>query len=252
MARKKTQSTGGPSRAYLISFGDTMTALLAFFIVLNSLAKEQTGANLYSGTGSFVRALSGLGLPGMLGKRAERVTQLDYVSPFYTVDDPESRTREGPPKGPDDEDNGVRVIDREREEFERFVFEMEHLYSVDSLPKAKGQIVFDSFDGFPSAPPLLTEDRRTLCGEVLPLLRNEQYRVELIVWATTPSDSAWTRAANQAGSLRHELVTLARLSPEQQKRLTCVAKPWPFSNAKRPTMSIVVIKAGLTRNRAIR
>jgi len=249
MARKRKPPSDGPSRAYLISFGDTMTALLAFFIVLNSLAKEQTGAALHSGTGSFVRALSGLGLPGMLGKRAEHVTQMDHMSPFYTVDDPESRTREGTSKGPDDEDNGVRVIDREEEEFERFVFEMEHLYSVDSLPKAKGQIVFDSFDSFPTAPPLLTQDRRTLCGEVLPLLRNEQYRVEMVVWATTPSVTAWTRAANQAGSLRRELVTLARLSPEQQKRLTCVAKPWPFSDTKRPVMSIVVIKAELARER---
>jgi len=228
-----------------------MTALLAFFIVLNSLAKEQTGANLYSGTGSFVRAISGLGLPGMLGKRAERVTQLDHVSPFYAVDDPESRTREGPWKGPDDEDNGIRVIDREQEEFERFIFEMEHLYSVDSLPKATGQIVFDSFDSFPTAPPFLTEDRRTLCGEVIPLLRNERYRVELIVWATTPSDTAWTRAARQAGSFRKELVALARLSMEQQKRLTCLAKPWPFKGAKRPAMSIVVIKSDLTGARLI-
>jgi len=226
-----------------------MTALLAFFIVLNSLAEEQTGANLYSGTGSFVRALAGLGLPGMLGEQAERVTQLDHVSPYYTVDDPENRTREGSPKGPDDEDNGVRVIDREKEEFERFVFEMEHLYHVDSFPKANGQIVFDSFESFPATPPLLTQDKRTLCGEVLPLLRNDQYRVEVIVWATTPSVTAWTRAANQAGSLRRELANGARLSKEQQNRLTCVAKPWPFSNAKRPAMSVVVIKADISRKR---
>lgn len=229
-----------------------MTALLAFFIVLNSLAEEQTGANLYRGTGSFVKALSGLGLPGMLGKRAEQVAQFDYISPHYTVDDPENRTRETQPKGPDDEDNGVRVIDREKEEFERFIFEMEHLYRVDSIPKARGQVVFDSFDHLPSEPPLLTGDRRTLCGEVLPLLRNKQYRVELVVWATTPSATAWTRAADQAGSLRKELVTLARLSKEQQKQLTCVAKPWPFSDAKRPAMSIIVIKADLSTERVVR
>jgi len=242
MARKKKPPPDGPSRAYLISFGDTMTALLAFFIVLNSLAKEQTGANLHSGSGSFVRALSGLGMPGMLGKRAERVNQMDHISPFYTVDDPEGRAREGSPKGPDDEDNGVRVIDREQEDFERFVFEMERLYSVESFPKAKGQIVFDSFDRFPTEPPFLTQERRTLCGEVLPLLRSDQYRVDLTVWATTPSVTAWTRAANQAGSLRRELVTVARLSEKQQSRLTCVAKTWPFRDEKRPVMSIVVIK----------
>ena len=51
MARKK-KLPEPPSKAYLISFGDTMTALLAFFIVLNSLAQEQTGAKLHAGTGS--------------------------------------------------------------------------------------------------------------------------------------------------------------------------------------------------------
>ena len=50
MARKK-EPDKGPSQAYLISFGDTMTTLLAFFIVLCSMAEDQTGANLYSGNG---------------------------------------------------------------------------------------------------------------------------------------------------------------------------------------------------------
>ena len=65
MARKKKPQSDGPSQAYLISFGDTMTALLAFFIVMNSLAEEQTGAKLYSGTGSFIRAVRTMGMPGM-------------------------------------------------------------------------------------------------------------------------------------------------------------------------------------------
>ena len=52
MARKQKAPGAGPNMAYLMSFGDTMTTLLAFFIVLNSLAKEQTGAKLYAGTGS--------------------------------------------------------------------------------------------------------------------------------------------------------------------------------------------------------
>ncbi|MCP4857370.1 MAG: hypothetical protein GY903_23045, partial [Fuerstiella sp.] len=47
----------GPNQSYLISFGDTMTALLAFFIILNTLAEEQTGANLHAGTGSFMESV---------------------------------------------------------------------------------------------------------------------------------------------------------------------------------------------------
>ena len=64
MAKKKKAPPSGPSKAYLVSFGDTMTALLAFFIVINSLAQEQTGANLYSGTGSFVSAIGAIGFAG--------------------------------------------------------------------------------------------------------------------------------------------------------------------------------------------
>ena len=40
MARCKENCPSGPNNAYLISFGDTMTALLAFFIVLNSLVSS--------------------------------------------------------------------------------------------------------------------------------------------------------------------------------------------------------------------
>ena len=63
MPRKKTPISK-PSKAYLISFGDTMTALLAFFIVLNAFAKEQTGANMYAGTGSFMSAKRTIALSG--------------------------------------------------------------------------------------------------------------------------------------------------------------------------------------------
>jgi hypothetical protein len=54
----------GPNNSYLISFGDTMTALLAFFIILNTLAEEQTGANLHAGTGSFMDTVDKFGLAG--------------------------------------------------------------------------------------------------------------------------------------------------------------------------------------------
>ena len=72
MVKKKKTPPAAPSKAYLISFGDTMTALLAFFIVINSLAREQTGANLYTGTGSFVNAMNASGLPGRFETKGSR------------------------------------------------------------------------------------------------------------------------------------------------------------------------------------
>ena len=63
---RKRKPSSKPSKSYMISFGDTMTAMLAFFIVLNTLAKEQTGADLHTGTGSFIAAVNSMGLPGMM------------------------------------------------------------------------------------------------------------------------------------------------------------------------------------------
>ena len=86
MSGRKKRESSAPSKAYLVSFGDTMTALLAFFIVLNSLAKEQTGANMHSGTGSFVNAFSSTGLPGHLsGSRSSDVIQQEAQKPIYAI-----------------------------------------------------------------------------------------------------------------------------------------------------------------------
>jgi hypothetical protein len=90
MARKQKAPGAGPNMAYLMSFGDTMTTLLAFFIVLNSLAKEQTGAKLYAGTGSFVSAVSSFGMPGSApGDNSRHVIKIEEPVPTYVVPDPE-------------------------------------------------------------------------------------------------------------------------------------------------------------------
>ena len=94
MSRKKKAPPAPPSKAYLVSFGDTMTALLAFFIVLNSFAKDQTGANMHSGTGSFVNAVSSIGLPGVSpGNRSHLVVEKKAAAPIYAVSDPDKDRR---------------------------------------------------------------------------------------------------------------------------------------------------------------
>ena len=86
MSRKQKPPPSKPSKAYLVSFGDTMTALLAFFIVLNSFAKDQTGANMHSGTGSFVNAMSTSGLPGHYpGDRSDLVSPLFCCVQFNAI-----------------------------------------------------------------------------------------------------------------------------------------------------------------------
>jgi chemotaxis protein MotB len=57
--------------AWMVSFGDMMTLILTFFILLVSLSKEQSDGLMAKGVGSFVVALRSFGLPGILDDSAE-------------------------------------------------------------------------------------------------------------------------------------------------------------------------------------
>ncbi len=242
MALKQKPDDPPPSKAYLVSFGDTMTALLAFFIVLLSLADDQTGMNLHTGTGSFVKALDGIGLPGAFrSETTARAIQRHDVSPLYLADDPENREPESNAMGPDEE-NDLRVIDREEELYQRFLNELERLNRVERLPETDGEVNFDLFNRLNSEAPYLMEVHREALIRVLPTLRQPMYRVDIIVWATMPSTAAWTRAAKQAAAIAKEVTRWARLSEPQQERLRTMAKSWRYQNAKRPVITIVVRK----------
>lgn len=240
MARKKSQPSFGPNQAYIVSFGDMMTALLAFFIVLCSLAEEQTGANLHAGTGSFVRALDGFGLPGAFSKdTSSRAVSLSHAGPLYVVSEP-GQEPDKESKGPDETDNGLRVIDREQEEMQRFVNEMNRLAQVKKLPTNQGEVSFDFFNALSTSEPLLPKSFDSVMVQLVPLLNNPAYRIDLVVWATTPSRSAWTRAARQAARITREIEAKAGHSTGQQTGLRGVGKPWLYSDVKRPVFSIVV------------
>ena len=239
MARKKKPPAQGASKAYLVSFGDTMTALLAFFIVLNSLATEQTGANLHSGTGSFMSAIKSAGLQGILSqKRSELVTQLSTTAPQYQVPPYDEQDPERHATGPDEVDSKRRSIEREREEFEVFMRDIDKSFAVAALPTAQGEVAFDVFERVANKPPYLPDAAEKLLPQVLPLLSNERYRVKVVVWATTPSVTAWTRATKQASALVKELA--GRLPADQHSRLQGIGQPWGSSQDKRPTMSFLV------------
>ena len=251
MAKREKPESSGPSQMYLISFSGMMTALLAFFIVLNSLATDQTGANLHSGTGSFLEALQFFGAPGLFGRDlSRRSIQLQESSPLYVVGDPENgdpqSTSSG--SGPDPEGNDIRVIDREREQFTRFMNELEHLSAVASEAKTQGQVVFDFFNRLNTDSPHLSKAYRGAISQLLPLLRQDKYRVEIVVWATTPGNSAWTRATRMSASVRREIVETAKLGVQESQRIIAVGKPWLFKDVKRPVLTILVQKKESSRD----
>lgn len=238
MAREKKPEDPGPSKLYLLSFGDTMTTLLAFFIVLCSMATEQTGANSYSGTGSFVNSLGGGGGAGIHAKKlSSRAVQMSDTNPLYPVptDDPDAKGKSGP-----DEDNELRSINREKEELQRFLNEMDRLAKVEKQPNSDGEVVFDLFERLNKEPPYFNPTYNAALSQVIPLLRRPDYRTEIIVWSKNPGPFAMRVAFEKAAGLFKELSRMSGLSEEDKKRLSAEGRPWAFSDHRRPVLSIVV------------
>lgn len=238
MANCKRCPPGGPNRGYLVSFGDTMTALLAFFIVLNSLADEQTGANLHAGTGSFVRALNSLGLPSLYpGNRSFQTFQQKESAPQYLVgDDSNEDTTER--LGPDHDPNALRVVDREQEDFNRFLQQMKSQYPVQSTRERTGEVTFDFFEPLSDEAPLLKPRVAQAVSRMLPVLAQPNREVEITVWATTPSRSAWTRAVEQSAAIADEVADANQLDSLTRRRLRGIGRPWLWSDAQRPVLSV--------------
>jgi len=63
---------------WMVSFGDMMTLILTFFILLVSMAEEQREGLLAKGVGSFMVALRSFGMPGVMGE-AEKAQMFENV-----------------------------------------------------------------------------------------------------------------------------------------------------------------------------
>ncbi len=246
MARKPKGPPEKPSKAYLVSFGDTMTALLAFFIVLNSFAKEQTGSNMYSGTGSFVNAMSSIGLPGgAMGNRSKQVIQKKSPSPVYAVQSPEENRDPGQRDGPDQDPDDHRIIDRQMEGFKRFLSNVNKDFDVNELPPTRSQIVFDSFEKFRrpqdgQLQPPLQKDAIQIASEAIMRLGREDFRLEIVVWANIPSQIGLKKAMVIASGIQQQIESIFNLTDDQKSRFCVTAKPWLFSDAARPKASFVI------------
>ena len=246
MARKTKPPPSKPSKAYLVSFGDTMTALLAFFIVLNSFSKEQTGANLYSGTGSFMNSTSASGLPGgAVGDQSRLTTLKKAPSPIYAIQSSKEKSAGGNPYGPDSNPDSERIIDRQTESFKRFLANVDKSYSVQEAPPTKNQIVLDSFEKFnrPEKGKLcrpLKKNAIRIATEAIMKLGSGDFKLEIIVWSNLPGEKALLRSMDVAYQIQDQVDAIFTLTPEQRSRLSVTAKPWLFSDAIRPRLSFAI------------
>ncbi|MFK7765623.1 MAG: flagellar motor protein MotB [Mariniblastus sp.] len=246
MARKQKDPPAPPSKAYLVSFGDTMTALLAFFIVLNSFAKEQTGANMHTGTGSFVNAVSSSGLPGSFsGKRSNLTVEKKDAAPVYAFGDPDQVQDHQKRLGPDEDPDDNPIKDRQTDEFKRFLTQMSKEFEVVEQAPTKKQIVLDSFEKFERqkgdrAYFPMKEQAIRVASEAITKLLNGDYEIDVVVWAKMPSRLAMKEAMEKSLAIQNQIDNAFLLSKSQRSRLTFSAKPWLFSDAKRPKMSFVL------------
>lgn len=251
MSRKKKHPPNPPSKAYLVSFGDTMTALLAFFIVLNSFAEDQTGANMHSGTGSFVNAISSIGLPGLKpGKRTHLMTQKKSPAPLYAIKTPEDKQDVPGRLGPDSDPDQKRVIDRQTDEFKRFLAEIGRQHQIKEQYPTKKQIVLDSFEKLQKErigkksesgkwrP--LQKHAVEIASEAIGQLGRDDFELEIVVWAPIPSSISINRTIGTAAAIEKQIDESFLLHPTQQKRITYSAKPWLFVDAKRPKVSFIL------------
>ena len=236
--RKRAGSSAINTEGWMMSYADMATTLLAMFIVLSTLGKDQTGISLYNGTGSFVHAVESFGLPGFFAT-SSRAIQLDTNGPHYlSPTTPGEVAKAGPDHGPQSD----RVIDAEQEQLQRFLTEMERHLQVKKLPRPAGQAVVDFYEPFNRTSPHLTSKEAEVAWQVLPLLHQANYRLYVVVWATTPSDSAWSRAVSEAKLVTDDVAAAAKLDAAAKARLIPLGQTWPYAKIQRPVLSLVIAK----------
>ena len=239
---RKRKPPSKPSKSYMISFGDTMTAMLAFFIVLNTLAKEQTGANLYTGTGSFIATINSMGLPGTVPTASSKyVMQMQDAAPKYIVSDETSKERL-PGNGPDEEDNLQRVLDRELENLQRAIVEWEQHFDVTMDAEESSAVTIDLFEPLGKGTHLLPKDAKKVLVESLAMVSRPGFEIEIDIWAPTPSKSAITRTSKTAVQIKETLKQDFPMLFTNGDKVRCCVKLWPLSDEKRPVMSVTIVR----------
>ena len=196
--KKKSGDGGGEEQpSWMVSYADMATVLLALFIALSSMAKDQTGLAFYYGTGSFRNALKSFNLPG-LSDRETRNVPLSLPGPMFSADNPEPEAEEAKP--------GDRILDAEEEHFQNFLNDVKAAHPVAKLPGQLGEAAVDFHGPLAEESPRLSKKQRDMASKLLGFLDQPGYTVEIVVWSPTPYNSALLRSAGYAREIRQELL----------------------------------------------
>jgi hypothetical protein len=174
--------------------------------------------------------------------RSQYVIQKDAPVPLYALAEnlDKNPLQEGS-KGPDDENDSERKIDRDTENFQRLLNEIDRQFGLQSKKPVLNQIVFDSFELFKrSQHQTLSDHAIQLAAEILPVLQDDSKSVEIIVWATMPSPIIINKSMSKLVAIRQEIEEKFWIRQADRNRIRYTVKPWLFSDAKRPIISFVI------------
>ncbi|HWG43745.1 MAG TPA: flagellar motor protein MotB [Gemmataceae bacterium] len=234
--RKRTGSRINTD-GWMMSYADMATILLAMFIVLSTLGKDQTGINLANGTGSFVNSLNSFGMAGLFDSAAHPIPT-NNPTPHYLYNPHEDENQVEHPGAGDQ----LRLIDGEEEHLQHFLQELHRQLPVERTSRSAGQVNIDLYEPLRKGAPYLTPRHVEMLEQIRPLLERPGFRVHLVVWTPTPTLSAWTRAATQAHHATAEFAAASQLSPAAAERLIPLAQPWRYRDIRRPILSLIVVK----------
>ncbi len=211
---------------WMMSYADMATILLAMFIVLSTLGKDQTGASLNKGLESWRESRQFFGLDGLL-PNSKRVQAFNEYHPYYAVEQPDT--------------DGPRVDQTsagEEATLQSLQKEFDRRFNMEKAAPLLGRASLDFFDPLNARAPYLNAKHQPTLAQLTPYLLRADYEAMLVVWAPTPSESAMKRTLETATILAGEI--RACLPPDAHPVLTSVAQTWNDPVNQRPVFSLTL------------
>jgi hypothetical protein len=188
MKKAQPEESGEKAPLWIISFADMISLLMAFFVMLQTLASEHTNELFTTGRGrfeatiyEFQRNINGFGIPGLVGNIADNRM---FKSPRtqYHFDSPDTERTE------------VAARDGEEEKLRRIFTTLSQSAKTDR-PQLKGKIQ-DSF----VLPVHFTPDGRHLDSNTVSLLTS---RTAVFRQSETADEGVVFYIVGQAGDVSH-------------------------------------------------
>jgi len=172
--RKRSQDEPQEVPVWIVSFTDMITLLLAFFVLLQAFAKEQSPELFFIGQGSFKRAINGLGLPNWMLGHKEQVER-SYEQPRH-------------PAPEQSEPSYSRVIDAEDEKIRQMFAEIAMSFDTRSEEHKEQRIgLFPTRFRFAAGGDELTAEARSelskLASNIRDAVGNRRIRIYVVALA---------------------------------------------------------------------